>query len=315
MVRRGWRARRLLTVARIGATAISAIEIVSISVSLGSTLGGIMTEELTAQSSAELGFSSSLAGRPAAYSVIREMVRMQERMRPQGILHRLFGFRPIHEDARQWFSGAKGELTVGKLLSLLGSEWTVLHAVPVGKGESDIDHVLVGPAGVFTINTKRHSGKKIWLDEHKLLVSGQKTDHLRNARYEAKRASRLLSSATGLSVDVHSIIVIVDSAGFTVRQRPHDVSVMDARHLLRWLKRRKPTLDLDTRRYIADAAADARTWHQSADLTVDPGLIDRFNALDWQDRQAYFARMAWAAAISIGAGLGSIWVLLPLIAA
>ncbi|MBG6212216.1 hypothetical protein RCH23_000129 [Cryobacterium sp. CAN_C3] len=45
------------------------------------------------------------------------------------------------------------------MLSKLGPEWTVLHAVPVGSGSSDIDHVVIGPAGVFTINTKNHTGK------------------------------------------------------------------------------------------------------------------------------------------------------------
>jgi hypothetical protein len=33
-------------------------------------------------------------------------------------------------------------------------EWTVLHSVPVGTGSTDIDHIAIGPAGVFTLNTK-----------------------------------------------------------------------------------------------------------------------------------------------------------------
>lgn len=71
-----------------------------------------------------------------------------------------------------------------------------------------IDNVPIGPAGVFTINTKRHRGKKIWVGERMLMVAGQKTDHLRNSRYEAKRASKLLSAATGIPVEAHPILAV-----------------------------------------------------------------------------------------------------------
>ncbi len=171
----------------------------------------------------------SLADRPVAYSVISGLLRVQDDVAPRGALRQILGVSPLHVDAESWFSGAHGELKVGALLSKLGDEWTVLHAVPVGTGDSDVDHVLVGPAGVFTINTKRHRGKKIWVGERMLMVSGQKTDHLRNSRHEAKRASKLLSAATGMHVDAHPILAIVDPAGFTFKQRPKDVSIMDAR--------------------------------------------------------------------------------------
>ena len=73
---------------------------------------------------------------------------------------------------------------------------------PVGKGDSDIDHVVIGPGGVFTINTKNHSGQKVWVAGRIFLVNGQKQPHLRNAGHEAQRASRLLSAAAGFRVDV-----------------------------------------------------------------------------------------------------------------
>lgn len=68
----------------------------------------------------------------------------------------------------------------------------MLHSVPVGTGASDLDHVVIGPAGVFTINTKHHRGQNVWVGAKRILVNGQRTDHLRNAAHEAKRASKLL---------------------------------------------------------------------------------------------------------------------------
>jgi hypothetical protein len=187
----------------------------------------------------------------------------------------------------------------------------VLHAVPVGTGNSDIDHVVFGPAGVFTLNTKRHRGQKIWVGERMLMVAGHKTDHLRNSRQEAKRAAKLLSAATGIPVDVHPILAIVDPASFTVKQRPKDVSIMDARALFRWLKHRKPVLDPETVQRISVAAVDARTWHRTADLTIDPTYLDRFSALDREVRQARIVRMLWAVAVAIGLSFVAIAYLLP----
>lgn len=80
----------------------------------------------------------SLAARPVAYSVISELLRVQDDVEPRGALRRILGVSPLHVDAESWFFGAHGELKVGALLSKLGDEWTVLHAVPVGTGTATL---------------------------------------------------------------------------------------------------------------------------------------------------------------------------------
>ena len=53
--------------------------------------------------------------------------------------------------------GATGEEQVGGLLEgLAGSGWHVIHDVTLGHG--NVDHILIGPAGVFTVETKSHPG-------------------------------------------------------------------------------------------------------------------------------------------------------------
>ncbi|MGV8857874.1 nuclease-related domain-containing protein [Rhodoglobus sp.] len=274
-----------------------------------------MTEEVhTVPLVSPLEEADDLIDRPAAYSVIEELFRVQATMEPRSTLRRVFGTRPVHEDAQSWFAGALGELKVGELLSRLGPEWTVLHAVPVGTGASDIDHVVIGPAGVFTINTKRHRGKKIWVGERMLMVAGQKTDHLRNSRHEAKRAAKLLTRATGFPVDVYPVLAIVEPASFTFRQRPADVTIMDARRLPRWLKRRRTVLDPDALARIIDAATEIRRWHPTADLSIDPTYLDRFFELERKDNQAYLVRLAWSLGIAIAAGATAISFLTSLTA-
>ncbi len=53
--------------------------------------------------------------------------------------------------------GASAEEHVGSLLEQLpAAEWHVTHDASLGRG--NVDHILIGPAGVFTVETKSHPG-------------------------------------------------------------------------------------------------------------------------------------------------------------
>lgn len=58
----------------------------------------------------------------------------------------------------RWGRGAAGEELVGQALDGLREHgWSALHDVHLDHG--NIDHVLVGPAGIFTVETKSHRGR------------------------------------------------------------------------------------------------------------------------------------------------------------
>jgi hypothetical protein len=53
--------------------------------------------------------------------------------------------------------GAAGEEHVGGLLDQLASDgWRVIHDASLGRG--NVDHIVIGPGGVFTVETKSHPG-------------------------------------------------------------------------------------------------------------------------------------------------------------
>jgi Nuclease-related domain len=110
------------------------------------------------------------------------------------LLARVLG---VKTPERAWRVGAKGEARVAGELARLPADWRVLHAVEVGERGSDIDHVVIGPAGVFTLNTKRHPGGNVWVNARLLMVNGQRTSYLRNSTHEAGRTTRLLTKACG----------------------------------------------------------------------------------------------------------------------
>lgn len=231
--------------------------------------------------------------RPAGYSVVLECLTQQKQAVPRSRLKRILGFRPLHPDANAWYSGALGEIHVGKWLDQLGPEWSVRHAVSVGTKGSDIDHVVIGPPGVFTINTKHHAGGKVWVSPRSLLVNGQKTDHLRNARYEAKRASKALTLATGTSITAYPLIVIVGAASITIRENPDDLTVIGSNALVRWLSKRKPTLDALVVKQVVAAASRAATWSKLPAVPVELGYLSTFAALRGEVDQARVRRLGW----------------------
>lgn len=58
---------------------------------------------------------------------------------------------------RSFFKGARGEEMVAALLEALPSGYHVFHDVPCGES-GGIDHLVVGPSGLFVVETKFWSG-------------------------------------------------------------------------------------------------------------------------------------------------------------
>ncbi len=238
-----------------------------------------------------------LSDRIPGQSVLQELLVRHEADPPRGRLRRLLGSSPLGPDSQPWYSGALGERSVGRSLRQLGPAWTVLHAVPVGRGTSDIDHVLVGPAGVFTLNTKRHAGQRVWAAGSAFLVGGRKQPHLRNAIHEAERASKLLSSAVGKPVEVHGVIVVVDAKSLVVKARHPRITVLEQHQLVGWLHRRRPSLAWEDVEAVSSAAVQPGTWHRDPPESKDPALLEkRYAALRAQVNQARRRRVGWAMA-------------------
>lgn len=233
---------------------------------------------------------------PAA-AVITACLEAQQDATARSRLARLFGRSPLSPLSRPWYLGALGELRVAEHLAKLGPEWTVLHAVPIGDRGSDIDHVVVGPAGVFTINSKFHEGARIWVGSKRLLVNGQKTDHLRNSRYEAQRVTRLIAAATGIALTAQAAIVLVGVRSVTVRERPTNVAVLRDGQLVRWLSRQPAQLDPAANDRLTAALAHPDSWG-----VVGPTPdLEGFTALRREIAAARRLRALWGAAAVIGA--------------
>jgi hypothetical protein len=140
--------------------------------------------------------------------------------------------------------GAKGEEQVGGLLqSMSGDGWLLIHDVSFGHG--NVDHIAIGPGGVFTIETKSHPGP--------VRVGRIHGATLRQAQSQQK----LIAKLTGETVQP----LIVFSRAWVDRplSRRKGVRVLPARMLVGYLRQRKRVLDTEridrANRQIVDALA------------------------------------------------------------
>ena len=247
----------------------------------------------------------AMRNRIAAQLVIEHLLFRQTAVPPRTRVARLFGKSPLCPESESWYLGAQGEITVGKLLATLPVDWTAFHAVPIGKNDTDIDHILVGPGGIFTINTQHHCGKRIAVGARTVTVSGHKKAYLPAAEHEAERVTTVLRERMPLVAPVQPVIALVDPKQITFRDKPVQVKVLDARGLLRWLEKLQPVLSDDE---IAEAVVildSPATWRQHPTPAPDD-VMTRFAALDGQVRRARIRRLVWTAAGVLGVGGGAV---------
>ena len=90
--------------------------------------------------------------------------------------------------------GAAGERRTARLLGPLERHgWAVLHDLAVPRSRANIDHLVIGPGGVFVIDSKQYRGR-LQLDPSGRLWHGRYplTPTLQAVSFEADQAARVL---------------------------------------------------------------------------------------------------------------------------
>jgi len=119
------------------------------------------------------------------------------------VLQRLAGKGRIL-DPERLRRGISGEEAVADALAGLPSSYWVLHGVSTGHG--DVDHVVIGPTGVFALETKAWDGK-FYRSRGQLYCNGKPAEHvLRQARGAAGQVRELLLAA-GIDEWVEAVVV------------------------------------------------------------------------------------------------------------
>lgn len=181
----------------------------------------------------------------------------------------------VPPDLMSWHVGAVGELTVGHELARLPREWLVLHGVPAGP-TADVDHIVIGPGGVFVLNTKRHPGRRIRVGSYVVWIDGAPVHgYQRSLGDRAAKVRKLLRPVVGDRDVVQPMLVFVD-AGPCTTTGEQTVEAVRAGGLVDRLLATEPVLSAGAVVALHAHLARPSTWGVPRDVLDEADPTERF---------------------------------------
>ncbi|MFC3807858.1 nuclease-related domain-containing protein [Terrabacter sp. MAHUQ-38] len=142
----------------------------------------------------------------------------------------------LEAQARAWDAGAEGERRVAAALAHLPDGWVVLHDRLLRPGRSgvNLDHVVVGPAGIFLVDAKNWAGGttvhdgNLWQHAGRSAPKGAELDRLNRFAGEMEKS---------LGVPVVPVVALAGGHGSRFRpQRVRGVDIVPCARLAKWLR-------------------------------------------------------------------------------
>lgn len=159
-----------------------------------------------------------------------------------------------HVSAFRWWIGAEGERETAKEIERLDQEWHCEHDLEHEHG--NWDHVLVGPAGVFLLDSKTLNGTAAAGDD--ALRSGRllyRGSAFRGGAWQIKSALEL---RLGVPAPWVQAVVVVWGEFPQARHKERDVVYVRGDELRPWLLDLPPRLNAPSRAALVTALAEVR---------------------------------------------------------
>jgi hypothetical protein len=204
----------------------------------------------------------------------------------------MIGRSPLGADSARFLDAARAEIAVGLALAALPREWIVFHSLPVGESGSDVDHLIIGPGGVFALHSDRQARKSVQVAGRSVQVGARKIPYIREAEFEAVSLTALLGERMPRAAPVQGVVVLVDTRRVTVVAPPSRVKIIEADALCAWLQALPPVLAPLERLEIARFVDNPQLWQ--ALTALEPGeILERYSELEAEVARARRTRLWW----------------------
>jgi hypothetical protein len=150
--------------------------------------------------------------------------------------------------AASWRKGAGGERRTARLLAPLAAKgYTLMHDRAIPRSRANIDHLVIGPSGVWVVDSKAwHRKTSISGHGAKLWIGGRPATSLVQAcEFETSAVTAALARVTGRPVRVQALMA-VHGARLPRWGGPlvvGGVMLMRARAVRRWIRNAPQVLD------------------------------------------------------------------------
>lgn len=234
-------------------------------------------------------------GVPASVS---QFMNAHRSLRPRNILERIIGRTPVPRSLRKEYRKARGEVAAVDVLSQLGPSWMVRTCKTAEC--NGVEHIVVGPPGIFCMVVRHHSGGAVWIDGGVLLADGERMTHLRDAEFSAVRLTQQLSDSVGTRVNVTPCLIVVDPRSVTVAKPPRRVAVMTLRNIRTWLKEMPVVLSSDDVEALHAAVAAQPDWVRLNDPHAPTApALEAFRKVQSDVGHARHIRLTWATGVLV----------------
>ena len=153
------------------------------------------------------------------------------------------------ENQVTWSIGAQGEEEVAECLNLLDDRYYVIHDVVLPEMTGNIDHIVLGPNGIFAIETKNHKGfitcQGDWWKQRKIGRRG--TPYLgkmgspsKQVKRKAVLLSRFIQDRFKINLYINGIVVFANEEARLEINNP-TVAVLRPQELCNFIKHYRST--------------------------------------------------------------------------
>ncbi|MFM6852098.1 MAG: nuclease-related domain-containing protein [Terrabacter sp.] len=178
----------------------------------------------------------------------------------------------LEVEAGAWAAGADGERRVANALQALPDGWVVLHDRLLRPGTSltNLDHVVVGPGGVFLVDAKNWAGG---LSVH----DGNLWQHAGRSSAKGAELDKLAAFAgeMEMALGVPVVPVVAPAGGHAARfraQRVRGVEVVPGNRLVKWLRRQPATTGAVSAELLSRKVAHTYPSASADDSTATPSM-------------------------------------------
>ncbi|BCB80673.1 hypothetical protein Pflav_070830 [Phytohabitans flavus] len=175
--------------------------------------------------------------------------------------------RRAERDARRVEAAGARALT---RLDHLGPAWHVVdwprNDAPVvldveGRARDErAGFLAIGPSGIFAVTVADHGRARVMIAGDVVQINGKRPAYFAEARRDAKRASKALTAAVGMTVPVTPVLTFVGSGQISVYGLPKDCLVATHRELDRLLVAGGQKITPATAEKLSRVARHPSTW-------------------------------------------------------
>jgi hypothetical protein len=180
-----------------------------------------------------------------------------------------FALRPLYRLMDDWsrqkirfMRGAQAEALVAWYLKDLSNKWHVFHNLPCALG-GDVDHIVVGPAGIFVISTKSYKGHVVRAANGTVKLNGETLSDLDQAMKLAMWVKDRLKGVLGKQLPWVQPVLALPFALVEIPPTDCPVWIVDDTMLLDTLNPENPKCRLSDQRIEQIAVELVRSSHLS----------------------------------------------------